>query len=337
MRLPALLLAGLVLLAPVLPAQNRVRLRVEAPFHADPGGTQLGTLQPGTSVAPGRTSGAWREATFEAWIWSASTGPAVRPGYTLQVTAEDGENLRTGRDGDLMGRAVKGTQFNQLGRDGGWTRVRRTAWLPASVFPAEATRPPAPAPARRPPAAPVTAPAAVSPPATVPVPAADTLERVVVRKGAALATGPGGAALGKAPAELTGRVTARSGNWVRVETAAWARAEDVGPAPDSGGVTLERLRAEADKLVGQPVSWRLQYLSVQTADELRPELPAGQPYVLARGPLPEAGFVYVVVSRDQAERFRAMNPLEEFRANGVIRATRTRYLPTPVIELRGLP
>jgi hypothetical protein len=76
---------------------------------------------------------------------------------------------------------------------------------------------------------------------------------------------------------------------------------------------------------------------VQTADELRPELPAGQPYVLARGPLPEAGFVYVVVSREQAERFRAMEPLEEFRANGVIRATRTRYLATPVIELRGQP
>ncbi|HSR15481.1 MAG TPA: hypothetical protein VLL51_06990, partial [Gemmatimonadales bacterium] len=85
------------------------------------------------------------------------------------------------------------------------------------------------------------------------------------------------------------------------------------------------------------VIWRLQYLSVQTADELRPELPAGQPYVLTRGPLPAAGFVYVLVTREQAERFRAMNPLEEFVANGIVRAARTRYLPTPVIELQGAP
>lgn len=334
MRLPALLFVGLAVLALPVHAQNRVRLQAETPFHADPGGTALGTLRPGVPVTPGRTSGSWREATFEAWIWSTSTGPAARPGYSLQVTAPAGENLRAGRDGDLMGRAVKGTQFNQVGRDGGWLRVRRTAWVPASAFPTETVRA---APTERP-----SVPAAAPGPVTAPVPAppvtsADTLQRVVVRKGAALATGPGGGALGTAPADLPGKVTARSGNWIRVETSAWVRTEDVTPAPDSGGVTLEQLRAEGDRLAGQPVRWRLQYLSVQTADELRPELPPGQPYVLARGPLPEAGFVYVAVSRDQAERFRGMNPLEEFQANGVVRAARTRYLAIPVIELRGQP
>jgi hypothetical protein len=42
-----------------------------------------------------------------------------------------------------------------------------------------------------------------------------------------------------------------------------------------------------------------------------------------------------VVTREQADRFREMNPLDEFLANGIIRAGRTRYLPTPVIELQG--
>ena len=68
--------------------------------------------------------------------------------------------------------------------------------------------------------------------------------------------------------------------------------------------------------MGQPVTWRLQFLSVQTADELRPELPPGMPYLLTRGPLPEAGFVYVAVTAEQAQRFRAMNPLDEFVARG---------------------
>lgn len=98
-------------------------------------------------------------------------------------------------------------------------------------------------------------------------------------------------------------------------------------------MTLDRLRSEADKLVGQPVTWRLQFLSIQRADELRPELPAGQSYLLTRGPLPEVGFVYVVVTSEQLQRFRAMNPLDEFVAHGRIRASRTRHLPTPVIEL----
>jgi hypothetical protein len=93
------------------------------------------------------------------------------------------------------------------------------------------------------------------------------------------------------------------------------------------------LRTEQDKLVGQSVTWRLQFLAVQRADELRPELPAGQPYLLTRGPLPEVGFVYVAVSADQMPRFRSMSPLDEFVARGRIRASRTRHLPTPVIEL----
>ncbi|MFN2316105.1 MAG: hypothetical protein ABR551_06000, partial [Gemmatimonadales bacterium] len=94
---------------------------------------------------------------------------------------------------------------------------------------------------------------------------------------------------------------------------------------------------EPDRYVGETVDWRLQFLSIQVADELRPELPAGQPYLLARGPLPEAGFVYVIVNREQVERFRQMAPLDEFEARAVIRAARTRYLPNPVIELRAAP
>jgi hypothetical protein len=139
--------------------------------------------------------------------------------------------------------------------------------------------------------------------------------------------------VGPAPEEIRAEVMGRAGNWVRIRTETWVRADDVTPAPTDSTVTLERLKAEADKMVGQPVSWRLQFLSIQRADELRPELPPGRSYLLTRGPLPEVGFVYVVVNPEQLQRFRAMNPLDEFVAHGRIRATRTRHLPTPVIEL----
>jgi hypothetical protein len=72
---------------------------------------------------------------------------------------------------------------------------------------------------------------------------------------------------------------------------------------------------------------------VQAADELRPEMPVGQTYLLMRGPLPEPGFVYVMVTRPQAEQMRALPPLHELRLRVTIRVAKSRYLPTPVAEL----
>lgn len=336
-RLPAWILAILLVAAGTLEAQNRQRLRTDTPFHADPNGTQLGTLSRGLPVTLGRTSGAWREVTFEAWIFTASIGPANRPGFTHQVNVVNGENLRASRDGDLVGRAVQGTQLTQLGREGGWTRFRRTAWVPASAVQAPqqaAARPPARTGTATEPRAPAVETPPPPPPPPVARPPEERGDPVIVRRGATLSTGPGGETVGVTPDELPARMTGRQGNWVRVRTETWVREEDVRPRPaDSNGITLERLREEPERFVGEPVIWRLQFISLREADELRPELPPGQPYVLARGPLPESGFVYVALRAGQVERFRRMNPLDEFVARGTIRAARTRFLPTPVVEL----
>ena len=81
------------------------------------------------------------------------------------------------------------------------------------------------------------------------------------------------------------------------------------------------------------VSLSFRLVSIQTADELRPEIPAGQPYLLMRGPLPEPGFVYVMLPRSAVDRFKALPPLAELTLRLTIRAASTRYLPTPVAEL----
>jgi hypothetical protein len=142
--------------------------------------------------------------------------------------------------------------------------------------------------------------------------------------------------MGTVVADLPAQVTARSG--IGCESGRRVvRKEDVARRSTRPGVTLEQLRSAPEKYLGQGVVWRLQFIALQVADELRPELAPGEPYVLARGPLPEAGFVYVAVTREQAGRFREMSPLDEFTANGTIRSARTRYLPTPVIELRRTP
>jgi hypothetical protein len=61
-------------------------------------------------------------------------------------------------------------------------------------------------------------------------------------------------------------------------------------------------------------------------------MPRGQKYLLTRGPLPEPGFVYVTVTDRQAAELQALPALQEltFRVN--IKAAKTKFLTTPVVE-----
>ena len=105
------------------------------------------------------------------------------------------------------------------------------------------------------------------------------------------------------------------------------------PIAAQAGVTAAEVRSSPDRYVGQLLEWRLQVISVETADELRSEMAPGQPYLLTRGPLPEPGFVYVIVPADQVSRFRSLPPLHEATLRVMVRAARSKYLTTPVVEL----
>jgi hypothetical protein len=97
-------------------------------------------------------------------------------------------------------------------------------------------------------------------------------------------------------------------------------------------VTAAEVRTDPGRYMGRTVEWRLQLIAVQTADELRTEMPRGQNYLLTRGPLPEPGFVYVTVSEAQAAEFRALTPLQEMTLRVTIKAARSKYLTTPIVE-----
>jgi hypothetical protein len=134
---------------------------------------------------------------------------------------------------------------------------------------------------------------------------------------------------------IPARVVARSGEWVRVQLDGWIREADLKPA-DNGvlrEVSAGEVQSSPSRYVGQPLEWRLQFIAVQTADELRPEIAAGRPYLLTRGPLPEPGFVYVTVPDSMVARFRALPPLQELTLRVSLTAARTRYLATPVADL----
>jgi hypothetical protein len=183
------------------------------------------------------------------------------------------------------------------------------------------------------------APPAASPPSVAPAPASDAgADRVEVGRAAPLYTVPDGGPFATLQPGASGRVVARSGDWVRVQVEGWVRDADLKRAAGGAlaGVTAAEVRANPDKYVGQAVEWRLQLIAIQTADELRPEITPGEPYLLTRGPLPEPGFVYVVVPRDMLPRFQSLGPLAELTVRGTITAARSKYLATPVIRLDTL-
>lgn len=297
----------LTLLATPLAGQARVRLAEETRFRKAPGGTLLGTLQPGAEVTPGKSSGAWSEVALEGWLPSASLGPMKRDGFDVAVTKRPSELLRLAPDGPAAAKVSPGVGFTRVETRGGWTRVTRMVWVDRKTLQAAAA-------------------------AVQPVTGPDQAEAT---RRAALAIVPGGATVGAIDSGAGVRVLARSGGWSRIQVEAWVPDSALRPT-DQGvlvGLSQAEVRANPAKYVGQVVEWRVQFVAIQKADELRPEIPEGMSYLLTRGPLPEPGFVYIIVPGSAVAQFEAVPALRELTVRGTIRSATTKYLPTPVLEL----
>jgi hypothetical protein len=308
----------------LLTAQTRVNQ--SAAFRKEPGGTVLGTISAGATVAAGKSQGDWTSVTLEGWVYTPSTGTSARDGFEVAITAAGGENLRGTPNGAVIGRLANGALLDRVGTQGKWTHVRRSGWMSAKALtgPATATRPATKAPGTN------SAPRDSAPETT------DSIaDRVQATRATALTLEPDGAALATLAPGTSGQVIGRSGEWVQVQLQGWVREADLSEPASAAipGVTVAQVRANPGKYIGQLLEWKVQFISIQTADELRPEIPNGSKYLLTRGPLPEPGFVYVVVTAQQLPTFQSASPLQEFTMRGRLRAAQTRYLPTPVLDL----
>lgn len=298
------MLAALLFAAPVL-ARAQVRLAQEARFTKTPGSATLGTLVPGAEVTPGKTSKSFVEVALEGWLPSASLGPIQRDGFDVAIRKRPGETLRATPEGPLIARVTPNVGFSTVENRGAWTRVRRSAWIDQK---------------------------ALQTPSGQPIAGPD---RAQVTRTGDLAVVPGGPVIGSVDSGTYARMLSRTGGWTRVQIEGWLP-DSALRATDSRvlvGLSQAEVRANPAKYVGQTVEWRLQFVAIQRADELRPEIPEGQTYLLTRGPLPEPGFVYVVVPSSRVSMFETIPALKEFTVRGTIRAASTKFLPTPVLDL----
>ena len=290
------------------------RVAADLRFAKAPGGQVLGTLAAGAQVSTGRTDGESTEVTLEGWVITSSVDPTNRDGFDLVITKRPTENLRQAPNGPVVARMSSGVLLSKVGTQGGWTQVRRTGWVARNGL--------------------GSAPAAAGS-ASAGTPGVDQVE---VIHSTALTQLAGGAGFGSLDSGAHARLVGRAGEWSRVQIDAWVRDSDLRATTGDVlvGVSQAEVRANPSRFVGKTVEWRVQFISIQKADELRPEIPAGQAYLLTRGPLPEPGFVYVIVPAAQLDSFRSVPALQELTICATIKSATTKYLPTPVVELQSV-
>jgi len=328
--LPALLVGVCVLLVATrapLSAQTTYRLERRENFrqNPDPHGKLLATVATGTRVRGDSTEGGWAAVTLDGWIWARSVRADRGRGFDLAVSAPNGENLRAAPNGAVEARLLSGFLLNEVERDSGWVHVQRSGWIWGQSL-AQVNDDSAPTPSTSAPA-----PAA-------PSPSGPSLDRAVVARRAAVLATPTGDTLAVLGQDASATVLARTGDWARVRLEGWVRTSDLSPANDGvlRGVSGAEVRATPNDYTGRLLQWDLQYISLQTGDDIRRDIPAGQPYMLARGPLPETGFVYVLLNAQQRARVAGLQPLTTVTIIGRVRTGRSQYLGNPVLDLVDL-
>ena len=348
----ALALQALSVLALPLHAQTRYRVTTDGEwFHQEPSGRRLARLARGAVVSVLSEQGDWLQVTIEGWIFGASVGPSPRAGFDLAVTRAPDENLRSAPAGALVAKLAEGFLLVRLAEERPWVRVKRDGWVQRSGL-----APVTEVAARRaaggsegdsgqtavtPSAVAVGAPSAETPGrgsgANTPDSSRDSTNQRPVRQ-TTVYRAPEGPAAGTFAPETPLRVLSRTGEWARVQLEGWVRTDDLREAPPGVliGVSAAELRADPERYQGQTLRWTLQFIATQRADDLRPDLPPGSTYLLARGPLPEHGFVYVVVPEAQRAAIETLTPLTQIRVTARVRVARSRFLGNPVVDLLSL-
>lgn len=351
------------------PASAQVAtLRVEENFRADPNGTVIGRLMPGTRVEVLEQRGSWVRASLQGFVWLPSLQLRQVGEFDLEVSESGGENLRDEAGGRVGARLLAGTRLEEIGRAPGWAEVRRTAWIWAESLDL------APLPSATTASTSPVGGAAVSPaalPATassnaqgggsttvVPARAPEVVSGGFIRSGgggSALLSAPGGDTLGRTREGAELRVTGRDGNWVRVQLDGWVWAPTTvltdasGPVAGaaSGGVAaasgapavvttiqdVSRLTTEFAQLRGRLVEVRLQFISLERAEQVRTDFYEGEPFLLMRSLDGERSFVYVAIPPEPLASLGVLTPLETVRVVGRLRSGAAAFTGSPILDL----
>lgn len=309
-------------------AQATARVRVaEENFRKDPNGRQLATLLQGAEFPLLSEQGSWAQVELEGWIWAPSVSATQRDGLDLRVSADGGENLRVAPQGRIIARLLEGFLLERVAVDGSWVRVRRRGWVWKPSLQISAA-----------PEAPVTADRSSSedgdPAGDGPLPILTATTPLVVQ------AIPDGDTVAIFQPGAQAEVLGRTGDWIRVRFDGWvygpAALDSLVDFADTGDLTPGQLRADPRRYKGALVRWRVQFISLRRAERARTDFKEGEPFLLARGPAGDPGFVYLAVPRELLAAAEALEPLQYITVVGRVRTGRSQLLGSPVVDLTDI-
>ena len=335
-----LLPVALCLAAP-LAAQQRWRVTNDgAWFYQTAGGKRLARLARG-AILNGAVRDSWVAVTMEGFIFASSVGPADRDGYNLTVTRAPEENLRSAPAGALVAKLTQGFLLSRVDTNGPWVHVTRQGFVSRddldSLGDIAQTAAPRPGVNDSSPTRAGTSDSTKQRSGTPDSTPTDPTRALPTRR-TTVYRAPDGPALGALAPETPLRIISRSGEWSRVQFEGWVKSADLQPAPAGVlvGVSAAELRADPQRYVGQVLKWTVQYVAIETADDLRPDIPDGTTYALARGPLPERGFVYIIIPEARKADVAKLTPLATIGVTVRVRVGKSRYIGNPVVDLLAL-
>ncbi|MDZ7779229.1 MAG: hypothetical protein U5R14_04720 [Gemmatimonadota bacterium] len=317
-------------------AQEPVRTLVDENLRLEPQGQILGRLDAGAPLTRRSARDSWVEVTVEGWVWTASLRTTERNGFDLVVSVTDGENLRAEPSGEVLGRLEEGTLLEEVGRETGWVRVRRTAWMWSESVsePAEVTADEARSESDA---------ASRSASGAAPSGAGEPDRFLRVQPGTEILGAPDGDTLAVTSGNGDVEVLAREGNWARVRLDGWmwrprsADESDEEGAPPAEEVTPETLaEPTGESYRGRRVRWTVQFISLERAEAIRTDFFEGEPFILGRFGGGDGPFVYVAVPPDRVPEVQGLTPLDLVTVTGRVRETSSTLTGTPILDLLSI-
>lgn len=316
MRLVCSTLA-LVSLAAALPVAAQTPLAAAAEARGAPGGAVVGSLRAGAQVTVGAQKGADVLITVEGWVDASLLG-VRRDTFPASIGGKSPARVRAvpSLQGAILAELKPGTGVKTMAKQGTWTRVRRSAWIPSSALPKAA------------------APAVPAQEQAQPAPAGS----MSASRATKVLASPAGRAVGDLAAGSVVLPLARDRGWVRVRVEGWVNERDLAPADSAFGANLTAadLRADPEGTKGKVVRWEVQTLSLQTADPLRREMARDEPYLLAKGPAGENALLYLAIPPSLLTEVKAISPLTMVIITARVRTGRSEPVGTPILDLKTI-
>lgn len=360
-RLPVflgiLLVGGLA--APASGAGQWARLTVEENVRSEPNGTIIGQMATGSRVRVEGSDGDWTRVTLEGAVWLSALQARGFGSFDLVVVEPGGENLRVEPRGQIVGRLGEGALLEEVSREPGWARVRRTAWIWTPSLEIEGgrgagtqagTRPSSPTPqgSGEPEATPSDPVAPAPSPPISPGGGGSLAGEEWIQAGPSapeILSAPAGDTLARARSGTDLRVLTREGDWARVQLEGWVWLPGSVPV-DAGtevrsdvvvrGINPSEVASESEYYRGRLVELDLQFISVERAEPIRTDFREGEPFLLTRSVDSGGGFVYVAVPADRLPEMERLTPLARIQVVGRVRTGAAALTGSPILELMEL-